>query len=551
MAYREKLPALNAANIRIQKGGNEDNKFNTVNFTVQLPFNYREIFDQEYWRDLKRFDNGEKGNGTYLHLQGQLEERLDDNYWKNETSENMETRRNSWQGNNNQVVVGFTLAYGNRRNPLTKEMVAQNNFSALRDPNQKIMVYNCGGPGTGTHPINQGWFQNFVENGYYVLFPNYRGCPCNLDIESWEPKPTIFNEDVWNSWKSSRREQASGQIFNLSIRNIARDIETVRRHLLGEKKWTVQCQSFGGSISMCLQSFYAEGIEEVQYCAAMIPINRSAYEVNMELFKVVIARNEQFFNKYTNDKKKTKEIVDYFAKYDLKAPSEGKLTPKRFLCLGRALGNTTKFEALHNVIESMHSAIQTGSSQSSPEWKEALKQYEKLDEKGWKNGKRPLYPLLTELQYPTLSPQKPDWGAERAAANYKEFWWVSKTNREIIEELQKDKNKPLAFSGEMVYKSFYEDYPSLQPFKQLAADLEEKLVLPEPTYDVKALKRNQIPTKVYIPTKDMHVSFKYSKENLTSFRTIIQRLEDDEAEHGAIRHTPKKALDYFMFGLRE
>ncbi|KAI8630203.1 Alpha/Beta hydrolase protein [Xylariaceae sp. FL1651] len=439
----------------------------------------------------------------------------------------------------NAIEVSFKLVYGKKGDEISESITAGNINATLSDKN--ILVYLCGGPGEKNQPTRNPSMNNFLlSKGYWILFPDYRGTgDSSLSSLSLDNIKSLGDR---NDFQGLRKVQ--DQIEHLRHFDIVRDLESVRRCLLGRKKWTTLGQSFGGWITLTYLSFLSEGLERVFMTGGLAPIKQTHRAVFEHLFERVIEANERYYNVYRDDEEKVRNIVTWLAKKGAvklfkNGKNAGVLTAQRFLCLGRSLGDTTKFSELHDLFEDMAEAINTHSN-ADEALKIALEKYQKAD--NWRLDTRPLYAILSELQYCSLGGSSSNWAAEAAAEKKKQFWWVNCAPEAMIEELESRRGEKLYFSGEMIYPFFFDTCAGLNSIKRLANDIANKR-WEEDMYDFKALKENKVPVTALSYKQDMYVDFEDSKETCGLLGGVEDFIEHPTFEHGAIRAKCQEVMD--------
>lgn len=158
-----------------------------------------------------------------------------------------------------------------------------------------------------------------------------------------------------------------------------RDCEAIRLSLLPEgEKWSVIGQSFGGFCAVTYLSlqyvnplpsgflYYADTflaivpkvLNKVHHSSfsttlcsrtsthfllvfttgGMPPLVNNPDEVYRRMYLKVKSRNKVYYEKYPRDIKRVRDIMKYLENNEVFMPSEGMLTPERFLSLGLAFG---------------------------------------------------------------------------------------------------------------------------------------------------------------------------------------------------------------------
>ncbi|KAI1084133.1 Alpha/Beta hydrolase protein [Whalleya microplaca] len=436
---------------------------------------------------------------------------------------------------------------------------------------RSLVVYLSGGPGDRNPPVRMSELnQFFLQKGYWVLYPEYRGTGDSSAIEY----PAVSDQTLEHFRKLRHYRQTA----------IARDLESVRRRLQpadtnagtnSTVKWSLLGQSLGGWVALTYMSFWPAGLREVFLTGGLPPVRRSPREVYIKLFHRVIRRNNDYYAKYPDDVRRVRRLVRYLAAQrkgrGIWLPRGGWLTAQRFLCLGRILGDTEKWTDVHELLKDMESDVygpgntefglgQATDRRDRAAWGETMSHatlwlYETLD--SWKLEHRPLYAVLHEAMYCNKEGERSRWAASEVAARFPQFWWVNCNPEDLSQELEEREEKAgggsnstndeeetrLYFSGEMVYPFFFHTYKELGKFK-FAAEWIAQYKWDERLYDVEALRRNIVPViALSYGARDMYVDSEYSLETWEKIGGPKSTVHQDrDWEHGAIRQNTANVL---------
>jgi hypothetical protein len=144
----------------------------------------------------------------------------------------------------------------------------------------------------------------------------------------------------------------------------------------------------------------------------------------------------------------------------------------------------------------------------------------------------PLFALLHEAIY--CQQQASRWSAERLRANYPEF------------ELSPD--RPVYFTGEMIYPWMFEDYLHLRPLKEAAEILAHYEAWPR-LYQPAVLRANPVPCVAAIYHNDMYVERRFSEETAQTIQGLKVWVTN-EYEHNALRVEGEAVLRRLLRMLR-
>jgi len=142
--------------------------------------------------------------------------------------------------------------------------------------------------------------------------------------------------------------------------NIVRDAEAIRQALVVDcpaekQKWSTLGQSFGGFITTTYLSFYPQGLKECFITAGLPPMVNKPDEVYRRLWKKVAERNQAYYMKFPEDVERVKALIKFLQRHGgntVRLPSEGILSPRRFLMLGMSLGMHGEYRRLDTWRES-------------------------------------------------------------------------------------------------------------------------------------------------------------------------------------------------------
>ena len=368
------------------------------------------------------------------------------------------------------------------------------------------LVYLQGGPGfESPRPASKsGWIKRALQD-YRVLLLDQRGTgrstPVNYQTMANFPSP---------------QEQAD-YLKHFRADSIVRDAEMIRHELPGaEEKWTVLGQSFGGFCITTYLSIAPEGLKEAIFTGGLPPLGGSADDVYRATYKRVIDKNELYYQRYPDDVKKIQEIVAYLEENEVKLLGGGILTPRRFQQMGFRFGGHGGFESLHFMLEDAFVETPSGHELNY----KFLRNVE--NEQAFETN--PIFALLHEAIY--CQGEASNWSAERV--------------REVYPQFVLSPDKPVFFTGEMIYPWMFDDYAYLRPLKEAAeilADYDGWSNLYEP--DV--LAENTVPCVAAIYYDDMYVERAFSDETAKQIRGLRYWVTS-EYEHNGLRVDGERLL---------
>jgi pimeloyl-ACP methyl ester carboxylesterase len=298
---------------------------------------------------------------------------------------------------------------------------------------------------------------------------------------------------------------------------IVRDAEWVRRALLGEDgRWSALGQSYGGFCLLHYLSVAPGGLREAIFTGGLAPLDRPPDDVYRATYRRVIAKNRRYYERYPGDAQRARDVADHLAARDVRLPGGDRLSPRRFQQLGIAFGASDGFEKVHYLLEEAFVRGAAGLELS----------YSFL--RGFENAfafqTNPIYAVLHEPIY--CQEEASNWAAGRVRAEYPEF------------ELSPD--RPVFFTGEMVYPWMFDEYRHLRPLKEAAEILAAYDGWPR-LYDVAALRANTVPCVAAVYYDDMYVERTFSEETARDVQGI-RLWVTSEYEHDGLRSCGEQVL---------
>ena len=140
----------------------------------------------------------------------------------------------------------------------------------------------------------------------------------------------------------------------------------------------------------------------------------------------------------------------------------------------------------------------------------------------------PIYAIFQELCY--TEGEAANWSAERIRAEYPEFDYAP--------------DKPLLFTGEMVYPWMFDEYAGLRPLKEAAHLLATAADWPK-LYDKAVLQHNAVPVAAAMYYDDMYVERALSEETASLIKGL-KVWATSEYEHNALRSDGARVLGRLM-----
>lgn len=409
----------------------------------------------------------------------------------------------------------------------------------LLPPSANWLAFIQGGPGfpCAAPSTNTTYINILLEKGYTPIFIDQRGTGLSTPLNGSSLKQLV--PMVEGDSDEEYTEKQLKYVLNFTGASIVEDYERIREALLGEKKWTLHGQSFGGFCSFIYLSKYPKSIIEVFLTGGVPPINHGPDTVYTATYSRALERNNHYYTKFPNDVEKVKTILTYLSENEVVLPDGGNLSVERFQQNGLLLGSFGGADYIHNMVDLFYNDLVLYNEPSRTSLLAVTSQLS--------FDTNILYALFQESIYcdgnnPSISSS--NWSAERLR-------YLPENERFVFDKYREG---PTYFTSEMVYKSMYDDYVELRQFKKLAYALHSNTKWPE-LYDVDVLKTlsfKKVPVVGAVYVQDLFVEFnltmKIVKEvfNGVNFRPYIE----GELFHDGYRSQPEKVMNR-LFTLME
>ena len=361
------------------------------------------------------------------------------------------------------------------------------------------LVFLQGGPGSAAPRPQErsGWLKRALQD-YRVLLLDQRGTGLSSPV-----LPQTL----------SRFPSAAAQadyLAHFRADSIVRDAELIRRRLLGaDQPWSVLGQSYGGFCAVTYLSLAPEGLKEVYLTGGLPPLTVSVDDVYRATYARVIQKNEAYYQRYPADIERVHQIVDYLETNDVRLSNGDRLSPRRFRQLGLAFGSSNGYEQVHYLLESAFVEGRTGP--------EISYYFLRNFENSLNFDTNPIFAILHEAIYCQGSAS--NWSAQRVLAEFPQF------------EISAD--RPVYFTGEMIYPWMFEEIGGLKPLRESAEILAAKADWPD-LYDLEQLQQNTVPVAAAVYYNDMYVELGLSQ--MTACQIKGSKLwVTSEHEHSALR----------------
>ena len=376
------------------------------------------------------------------------------------------------------------------------------------------LVFFQGGPGNASPrpPAMASWLPRALQE-YRVLLLDQRGTGLSTPV-TFQTLAHLGEAQAIADYLKHFRSDA-----------IVQDAELIRRELAGGERWSVLGQSYGGFCIMRYLSAAPDGLREAILTGGLAPVERTADEVYRATYRRVITMNQRYYERYPDDADRARQIVDYLNQHEVRLPDGDRLSARRLQVLGMAFGDSAGFEAVHYLLEE---AFVDGAE--GPELSYGFLHGVQESNRFETN---PIYAILQEACYTQQAASR--WSAERVRAEYPEF------------DLSPD--RPVFFTGEMIYPWMFDEWRYLRPLKAAAEILADYDGWPQ-LYDPAVLRANEVPCAATIYYDDMYVERAFAEETARTIRGMKVWLTN-EYEHNGLRADGERVLGRLLAMLHD
>ncbi|KAL7663619.1 AB hydrolase-1 domain-containing protein [[Candida] zeylanoides] len=384
----------------------------------------------------------------------------------------------------------------------------------------KLVVFFQGGPGfpCAAPTDKDAVAQELLKRGYSIFYLDQRGTGYSsaLDAEGLQAVGDV--------------DEQLEYVLHFRADSIVEDAERIRAKLVGSAKWSVMGQSYGGFCIFTYLSRYPASIREAIITGGVPPVNYGPDDVYTATYERTRERNVHYYRKYPHDVARVRAIAAYLASTPTKLPNGGTLSVERFQTLGLGFGATSGTDRIHQLVTKLWYDLQAGKPRYST--LAAIEQEYSFDT-------NVVYALFQEAIYcdgnnPHVSSS--GWSANRLR-------YATQNANFVYGET----DGPLYFTGEMVYKSMFDDYAELRALKPLAHAIHAHKEW-SPLYDVEVLARQtwaQVPivasTYVYDQYVDFDLTRAVKKEVFRDNGNLRQYITSDYF-HNGLRASPEVVL---------
>ena len=369
------------------------------------------------------------------------------------------------------------------------------------------LLFFQGGPGfESPRPLaNFGWIKRAIID-YKVLLLDQRGTGLSSPISNY----SFFgysDSDIANYLTFFRAD------------SIVKDAEFIRKKLIGNNKWAVLGQSFGGFCSLHYLSFYPDSLSKVFITGGLPPIDAHPDDIYRSTYKRVLDKNKIFYKKFPKSIDIIPKIISHIRNNKEYLPNGDILTVKRFQQLGLLLGFSDGMANINYLIEN---AFISAKNKLSYIFLKNFYSAQSFDT-------NPIFSVLHEACY---------------AQNFSTNWSANR----ILDEFPMFHNFPdkqFYFTGEMIYPWIFDHYKDLKFLKNASKILARKSDWTF-LYNKKNLENNTVPVVGLVYTNDMYVERSYSIDCSNYIKNIII-WETDQYEHNGLRSHGEEILSKLFY----
>lgn len=372
-----------------------------------------------------------------------------------------------------------------------------------RNDTLPLLAFLQGGPGgKSPRPANGGpsWLAEALKT-HRVILVDQRGTGRSSRIES--ATMARFGEDG---------EKAADYLACFRADSIVADCEHIRKTLFGGRKWETLGQSYGGFLTLTYLSKAPEGLSACYVTGGLSGIDATADDVYRCTYPRVAAKTARYYERYTADRARIGKIADFIAANDVRLPDGDRLTVRRFQTIGIDFGMAPGFENIHWLVDEAFSS--SAEDRLSDHFLASVMNLTSYDG-------NPLFAVLQESIY-GQGTRATNWAAERIRSEFPDFV---------------ETNRPLQFTGEMMFSWMFDDIRSLKPFRAGARALAERQNH-SMLYDANRLASNEVPVAAAVYFDDMYVDAGLSLD--TAKRTgNVEAWVTNEYEHDGVRQSSR------------
>ena len=162
------------------------------------------------------------------------------------------------------------------------------------------LVFLQGGPGFGApRPIGvSGWVKRALRD-YRVLMLDQRGTGRSTPISAESIRELEADDAALADYLACFRADA-----------IVADCEAIRQRLIGDRRWTVLGQSFGGFCTARYLSVAPHGLRGAIFTGGLPPLSLHADDIYRATYRRVRAQNRRYYERYPGDIARVRRVFE-------------------------------------------------------------------------------------------------------------------------------------------------------------------------------------------------------------------------------------------------
>lgn len=371
-----------------------------------------------------------------------------------------------------------------------------------KDEKLPLLAFLQGGPGgKSPRPANGGpsWLVEAIKTHRVVLL-DQRGTGRSSRIESATMER--FGSDG---------QAAADYLACFRADSIVADFEHIRKTVFDGERWETLGQSYGGFLTLTYLSKAPEGLSACYVTGGLAGLDATAEDIYRRTYPRVAAKTKRYYERYPEDRQRIGRVADFLAVNDVRLPDGDRLSVRRFQTVGIDFGMAPGFENIHWMVDEAFSSA--GEHRLSDVFLASVMNATSYDG-------NPLFVVLQESIY-GQGRGTTNWAAERIRAEFAQF---AETQR------------PLTFTGEMMFSWMFDEIRSLRPFRAGALALAAREEYSR-LYDPARLASNEVPVAAAVYFDDMYVDAGLSLDTASRVGNL-ESWVTNEFEHDGVRQSP-------------
>ena len=293
---------------------------------------------------------------------------------------------------------------------------------------------------------------------------------------------------------SPAADRTALRLSQLRQENIVRDAERLRAHL-GEERWDLFGQSFGGFIITSYASLFPDSIGRAFLTGGLPTLTKGADDLYRTTFAKLKVRHERFYTQFPWAQERIEEIIHHLDNSEELLPTGERLSSRRFRTIGIELGRGTGFDNLAYLLEEPFRTVD-GEKRLRSDFLHNVG-----SRVSFQAG--PLYAAIHESIYGGVGGQSvTGWAAHRIREEFPEF-----------------AEDGMYLTGEHIFPWQFDEDPALRPFKEGAEGLAAHEWSSSP-YDAEVLGSAPLGAAAAVYLDDVFVPFEDSLATGETYRDL-------------------------------